>query len=308
MKSVISFTFFLAFAGITLSQTAEPPVVPAVTNNIPIIKEGQKTIEAEVPEPIRNQEYQLVFRDEFNGAKDTPPDPSKWSPMMIGKWRVLWNVEDACRQDGEGNLQIAVRKNGDRYETGYISTNGKFHATHGYFECHAKIQRENGLWSAFWINSPTFGNPVDDPAKSGVEIDVMEYLTYNGNTLHHTAHWGGYQEFHQSHGIPAVVPGLREGFHTFAVKWDEKGYVFYIDGKESGKWPAKVPISNCPEYMLLSCESEDWAGDISKAKLPDSFTVDYVRVWQTPTQIKADLARPENKDKRSGGLETPGNR
>ena len=34
-----------------------------------------------------------------------------------------------------------------------------------------------------------------------------------------------------------------------------------------------------PQYILLSDEIGSWAGDISKAKLPDRFLVDYVRVY-----------------------------
>ena len=34
-----------------------------------------------------------------------------------------------------------------------------------------------------------------------------------------------------------------------------------------------------PQYMLLSDEIGSWAGDITKAKLPDRFLVDYVRVY-----------------------------
>jgi hypothetical protein len=34
-----------------------------------------------------------------------------------------------------------------------------------------------------------------------------------------------------------------------------------------------------PEYILLSDEIGNWAGDIAKAKLPDQFCVDYVRVY-----------------------------
>jgi hypothetical protein len=34
-----------------------------------------------------------------------------------------------------------------------------------------------------------------------------------------------------------------------------------------------------PEYLLLSDEVGDWGGDITKAKLPDEFQVDYVRVY-----------------------------
>ncbi|WP_038164228.1 glycoside hydrolase family 16 protein [Verrucomicrobium sp. BvORR106] len=254
--------------------------------------------EVEVPPAIRDQGYKLVFRDEFSGEKGAPPDPTKWSQMIPGKWRDLWNVADACQQDGEGNLRIAVRKNGDRFETGYIGTPGKFEATHGYFEARIRLQTQIGFWSAFWLNSPTFGKPVDDPVRAGVEIDVIEHVAYNGDTVHHTAHWNGYKEHHQAYSTPVVkVPGLTKGFHTFAVKWDEKGYVFYVDGMETGRWPQSVPISNCPEYLLLSCESEKWAGDLTKAVLPDDFAVDFVRVWQTPAQIEADQQRKATKGK-----------
>ena len=34
-----------------------------------------------------------------------------------------------------------------------------------------------------------------------------------------------------------------------------------------------------PVYLKLSTEIGDWAGDIKKAKLPDAFVVDYVRVF-----------------------------
>jgi len=34
-----------------------------------------------------------------------------------------------------------------------------------------------------------------------------------------------------------------------------------------------------PLYIKLSDEIGDWGGDITKAKLPDKFLVDYVRVY-----------------------------
>ena len=35
-----------------------------------------------------------------------------------------------------------------------------------------------------------------------------------------------------------------------------------------------------PEYLLLTEEIGDWAGDIKKAELPDFCEVDYVRVYE----------------------------
>ena len=42
---------------------------------------------------------------------------------------------------------------------------------------------------------------------------------------------------------------------------------------------ATEPDGQVPQYMLLSDESGSWADDIKKAKLPDQFLVDYVRVY-----------------------------
>jgi beta-glucanase (GH16 family) len=74
------------------------------------------------------------------------------------------------------------------------------------------------------------------------------------------------------------VPNVMDGFHTFAIWWTPKEYIFYIDGKETWRTTAGG-VSQVPEYMLLSDEIGPWAGEISKAKLPDEFQVDYVRVY-----------------------------
>jgi hypothetical protein len=45
-------------------------------------------------------------------------------------------------------------------------------------------------------------------------------------------------------------------------------------------WRSKAGgVCQVPQYMLLSDEIGPWAGDITKAKLPDRFLVDYVRVY-----------------------------
>ena len=53
---------------------------------------------------------------------------------------------------------------------------------------------------------------------------------------------------------------------------------FYVDGKQT--WRSKAGgVCQVPEYILLSDEIGNWGGDISQAKLPDEFLVDYVRVY-----------------------------
>jgi hypothetical protein len=38
-------------------------------------------------------------------------------------------------------------------------------------------------------------------------------------------------------------------------------------------------VSQAPEYLKLTEEIGTWGGDIKAAKLPDTFEVDYVRVY-----------------------------
>lgn len=265
-----------------------------------------------VPAPIKDGHYRMVWHDEFSGKAGTPADAGRWVPWAPGKRRDAFNAEDAVRQDGQGHLVITIRRAGNRIETGGVSTLGKFTATHGYFECRCRMQSQPGSWSAFWVTSDRIGQtdkegkPVG-AAKAGAEIDVMEYLVHQPGLIHHTIHWDGYGKHHKSEHTGFKMPAVAEGFHTFAVRWDEKGYVFFTDGKESGRLK-KPPVSDHPEHVILSCEVGEWGGDIAKAALPDAFTADWVRVWQTPEQEQADRARTaaEKADnERIAGRKTP---
>lgn len=264
---------------------------------------GETLKPSELPPPIRGQDYKLVFHDEFDGPPGTKADKSRWSDWDLGKRKKAFNVADACKLNGEGHLVIEVRRGQDgRIETGGIDSRRQFQATHGYFECRAKLLEQPGAWCAFWIQTPSIGRPLGDGATAGVEIDVFEYFPYawkrggsRRDLVEHNAHWDGYaKEVHKSDHAEKYTPNLAMGFHTFAVKWDEAGYVFFVDNIESGRWQ-KAPVSKRPQFLILSCEADTWTGDIAKAQLPATFVVDHVRAWQTPVQIAADAQRSDAK-------------
>lgn len=249
-----------------------------------------------LPPPIRGMDYKLVFDETFDGPEGTPASKERWSDWTMGPRKDAFNVPEACRLDGKGKLAITVRRANGRIEAGGIQTRKKFAATHGYYECRCKLLNSPGAWSAFWLQSPSNGKPLGDPANAGVELDVIEFFPGHwkyGEHAKHTAHWDGYDKtHHKTEGVHREMPDIAADFRTFAMKWDESGYVFYIDGVETGRLK-NTPVSKRPQYLILSCEVAKWSGDISKAKLPDCFVVDHVRVWQTPAQIEADLKRPD---------------
>lgn len=221
--------------------------------------------------------YVLVWSDEFEGET---LDTDKWGHRSAGPRRDGVNVPEAVTLDGEGHLAITTRRVGEAYHTGMIGTQGRFETTFGYFECRVRLQREVGHWSAFWLQSPTYGEPIGEPAAAGTEIDVFEYLRNSPAHVQHALHWDGYGEHHRSATHRLRAPVLGAGWHTFALHWTADRYVFYVDGVET--WRTAHAVSQRDQYMILSLEVGSWAGDIAEAALPDALLVDYVRVYQQP--------------------------
>jgi len=220
--------------------------------------------------------YSLYWADEFNGEQ---LDTSKWGYRNLGPRRDGVNVKDAITITDDGKLAITASKVGDEYHVGMIGTQPIFQTTFGLFECRVKMQKEVGHWSAFWLQSPTMGEEyTGNPRKYGTEIDVFEYLRRQKDTTHQHIHWDGYGEEHKSVGHSSRVFGLGEGYHTISVEWTPDSYTFYIDGVET--WETDTAVSHRSEYIILSLEVGEWAGDISEAHLPDTVFFDYVRVYK----------------------------
>lgn len=222
------------------------------------------------------KDFKLVWLDDFD--KKTL-DFSKWDYRYLGPRQKGINTKESVKQDPQkGVLQICATKSGSQYLTGMISTQGKFETKYGYFEAKVKLQKEQGSWSAFWLQSPTYGQKIGDLKASGAEIDIYEFLKVDGNMVRHNVHIDGYNENLKSVGTMSSHANITEGWHTFGVLWEESGYKFYVDRKLV--WETNQNISHHEEFMILSLEIGDWGGDISKAALPDCYEIDYVKVYK----------------------------
>ena len=228
-----------------------------------------------VPSGIPVKGYRLVWSDEFNGRS---LDKSKWGFRCLGRRKGGINVKDTVSLDGEGHLVLTVKRDGYKYNGSMIGTQGKFETTFGYFECRVQFQKQEGFWSAFWLQSPTIGEKIGNTSESGTEIDIFEYLRTKGENIQHTLHWDGYRKNHKTEKKTSFIRGLTKGWHTVGLLWTSEDYIFYVDGNET--WRTKRAISRRPEYLILSMEIGKWGGDISKAKLPDSLSIDYIRIYQ----------------------------
>ncbi len=200
--------------------------------------------ESELP---KGKKWKLIWSDEFDGLK---LDESKWEHHHrdMDKRRLGYIAHDAVYLDGKGHLVIKVYEKDGKYFSGIIHTKGKFEHKYGYWVARCKLPQEEGHWPAFWINDQPAKFDPDDQA---TEIDIMEYPTILKDRIHHNLHWfiDGKRENHQHAGHNDIMPGVSEGFHTFAVEWTPQEYVFYVDGKVT--WRTDKGISHRKEFRFI---------------------------------------------------------
>ena len=145
-------------------------------------------------------------------------------------------MRKAVKLDGKGHLVIGAFKEGGRYAAGCVSTTGKFEHSFGYYVARIQLQKQPGHWSAFWIMWPGAAK-VGNEGRDGTEIDIYE-KPWLDDRVQNTLHWGGYAKDHKSKGNVVKIPGVMEGWHTFALWWKPDEYVFYADGKETWRTSA----------------------------------------------------------------------
>ena len=240
----------------------------------PAIPQPPSVVPAFLPAPPAGGRWRLAWNDEFNGLQ---LDPAKWIYHEEGRRRDGWWSRKAVSLNGRGQLVLSVLKDQGRYLSACISTQGRYETAFGYFEIRVKFQTQPGHWTAFWMMNAAMSH--DGPnGREGTELDIFEKPTLDDN-LEHTLHWGGYGRTHDKDHRTVKIEGLSSGWHTVGLLWTPDEYVFYVDGRET--WRTRAGgVSQRPEYMILSSEIGDWAGKITDARLPDEWSVDYVRVYQ----------------------------
>lgn len=250
----------------------------------------------------------LTFSDEFNGTG--APDASKWDRPEYNRRNNAngpdgyWSNEDSYL-DGNGNLIIRVRKIDNKnddddpydYSTGVVRTKGKFEQLYGRYEIRCQLPTQAGWWVAFWMMQGNVGSEAN-LGVDGSEVDIMEGFGWTDN-INHAIHYDGYGDAHKSVGFKQAEPGIHDGFHTYMLDWTPDIYIFYIDSVEVWRTTGGG-VCNQPGYVKVTGElsTEDWAinkwwaNDPKTATYPDSFVVDYVRVYQMDYTDTTSSAAP----------------
>lgn len=251
------------------------------------------------PEKIDLSEFELIFEDNFDGPE---LDSTKWHEHRYFNTETgarkggLWSPSQALIIDNQLHIRTEYKNEGE-YGAGYyteaIDTSGLFEQRFGYFECRCKLPAAEGLWAAFWLHSDKVGE--GNSGQEGTEIDIFESPLYKRKKIRDSVvsnlHYNGYGIKGKSKRLGAFkVNDPYNTFNTYGLRWDEKEYVFYINGEETCR-SSFGGVSQNKEFMILSVEVDGvagkpvfgWSGNIEnnpEGTLPIDFVVDYVKVYQ----------------------------
>lgn len=233
----------------------------------------------------------LIFSDEFNqvGA----PDAKVWTFDTGSHGWGNHELENYTNGDSnnvfidKGLLHIVARKD-DLQPKGYSSTRmvQKKGILYGRIEVRAKLSAGRGLWPAIWL-LPDDDNYGGWPSSG--EIDLMENVGYNPDSLFFTVHTEKYNHIKGTQKSMGVFDStLYSQFHEYALEWNAQSIRFYLDNhlqfvfknehKDYKSWPYDQPF----HLIMNIAVGGDWGGKhgIDNSVFPASMLVDYVRIYQ----------------------------
>ncbi|WP_061296183.1 glycoside hydrolase family 16 protein [Herbidospora cretacea] len=240
----------------------------------------------------------VTWSDEFNAPAGTSIDGSKWKfDIGGGGWgnneqQYYTNSTRNVYHDGAGNLAITARRENPsnlqchygtcQYTSGRILTADRFTQAYGRFEARIKIPRGQGIWPAFWmLGGGTWPN--------GGEIDILENVGKEPNTVYGTVHGPGYSGGTAVGGNRNTGAPLADAFHTYRVDWSPNLIIWYLDGSEYFRVTPSSLRGNAwvfdhPFFMILNVAVGGyWPGyPDGTTQFPQTMLIDYVRVsaWQ----------------------------
>lgn len=213
-------------------------------------------------------EWKLVWSDEFEKQN-----------LNIECWtevdrRYCYNNELQCYLPKNSYIKddclylTAIKENrdGKEYTSAMVDTGYKLSFRYGRIEARIKLPKGKGMFPAFWILT----------YDGGYEIDVMEMIGGEPNTIYGTNHYESGGSKKTSGYITNDTP---DEFHTYAVEWEKDCIRWYMDGKLYHTSKKGVPQDDM--YIVLNLAvGGNWPGEPDEAvSFPCSMAVDYLRIY-----------------------------
>ena len=238
------------------------------------------------------QDWVKIWSDEFDYTG--LPNSTKWTYDVGGNgWgngesQYYTDARSENARVENGNLIIEARKEtyeGNDYTSARLVSKGLGDWKYGKIEVRAKIPTGNGMWPAIWMLPSE--NVYGTWPKSG-EIDIMENVGFEPNTIHWNVHTESYNHsIGTNKGDKADFAEPYNNYYTYAVEWYEDSIRFLVDGVEYFQFDKESNNSNVWPFdqkfhLLLNIAVGGWGGaqGIDADAFPQKMYVDYVRVYK----------------------------
>ncbi|MGI6418165.1 MAG: family 16 glycosylhydrolase [Thermoguttaceae bacterium] len=231
--------------------------------------------------------WKKVFDEQFDGQG-----------VDAGKWHFSPTSERDYAKVHDGLLEIVCNwATPDKTKTKSASLYSNEVFGHGYFEARVKFRQQPGWWSAFWLCTHGPSNPFLD----GWEIDIYEDYYMGPKNLGEPPRGALDHNLHvfacgtlRSWNYGSQLPGNVDDWYVVGCKWTPFEVSYYLNGKliesEANHSPYNSvtfdPFNHAAGYVplhaILSGCCGKSGGDPTKGKFPESFFVDYVRIYEYP--------------------------
>jgi beta-glucanase (GH16 family) len=243
-----------------------------------------------------------VWRDDFDGPAQAPPDATRWNHEVneLGYNEEL-NHNTADRKnsflDGSGNLVIQALKeqfvdeNGKQssqpYTSARLNTRGKLEQAYGKFEARIKLPAGGrGVWPAFWM----LGDDLDTAGWPDCgEVDILEWRGSTPSSIISSLHGPRYFGGNSYNGRYQLPSGSYGDFHIFTFEWTPDAVRWLVDGepffvKTAAAMERRTHdwVYDHPFFIILNLAIGgifDGVPDASTV-FPQQMLVDYVSVSQ----------------------------
>ena len=249
-------------------------------------------------------EYKLVWNDEFNYTG--LPDSTKWTyeegfiRNHETQYYTYARPQNAWVHDGyleikaikedypnkfykRGSTNWTTRDSLVHYTSACLITLGKESWKYGKIEVRAKIPHGQGVWPAIWMmgaDRPGVGWPACG------ETDIMEFIGKDSTHIYGTMHYPS-ANGPASNGSKVETMQPYNGFHVYGLEWDSTEMKISFDSTVYQTFPVNDATLNGdnpfrkPFYLLINLAlGGAWGGPVADSVLPQSYLIDYVRVYQ----------------------------
>ncbi|GEM_PF-4284246 len=245
-----------------------------------------------------------IFDEEFNG---TSLDSSTW--IALNRPGDSSNGEAQCYLPSnaavaDGSLVLTSKVDGSCAGYSYTSAMVQwksFNFLYGTIEIRAKEAGGQGTWPALWLlgadcqqaNITTADNvgTCNWPAPGSDEIDIAEIKGGNLTTVNQNLISNG-----TNTTCAPTTSDVSQNWHTYDLIWQPGSLTWQIDGQTTCTMTQAVPAH--PMFLLLNTAlGGNGGGQIDASTLPQTHSIDYVRVYQpagsataTPTATATPVA------------------